>query len=123
MVDVFDPKRADLTGMTTVRELFVSEVFHKAFVAVDERDTEAASAAEVGIRLTCFRIVSPADLIVDRPFLPAIEHEPSGELLVVGRLIDPPPDRAAGSGQPIKKLPSCAHDGDGLYSSATDPTR
>jgi serpin B len=35
MVDAFDPTRADLTGMTALRELFVSEVFHKAFVAVD----------------------------------------------------------------------------------------
>jgi serine protease inhibitor len=51
MVDLFDPTRADLTGMTAVRELFVSEVFHKAFVAVDEQGTEAAAATAVVIGL------------------------------------------------------------------------
>ena len=99
MVDLFDPRRADLTGMTAVRELFVSEVFHQAFVAVDERGTEAAAATAVVIRRTSLRIVPPAELIVDRPFLLAIEHEPSGELLFLGRVIDPtasqhPPDQA-----------------------------
>jgi serine protease inhibitor len=89
MVDAFDPTRADLTGMTALRELFVSEVFHKAFVAVDERGTEAAAATAVVIQLTSLRIVPPADLIVDRPFLLAIEHEPSGAMLSLGRVIDP----------------------------------
>lgn len=89
MVDAFDPTRADLTGMTALRELFVSEVFHKAFVAVDERGTEAAAATAVVIQRTSLRIVPPADLIVDRPFLLAIEHEPSGAMLFLGRVIDP----------------------------------
>jgi len=89
MVDVFDPTRADLTGMTPVPELFVSRVFHKAFVAVDERGTEAAAATAVVIQRTSLRIAPPADLIVDRPFLLAIEHEPSGAALFLGRVIDP----------------------------------
>ena len=89
MVDAFDPTRADLTGMTAVPELFVSEVFHKAFVGVDERGTEAAAATAVVIKLVSMRIVPPADLRVDRPFLLAIEHEPSSEILFIGRVIDP----------------------------------
>jgi serpin B len=89
MVDAFDPTRAHLTGMTALRELFVSEMFHKAFVAVDEGGTEAAAATAVVIQLVSVRIVPPADLIVDRPFLLAIEHQPSGAMLVLGRVIDP----------------------------------
>jgi serpin B len=89
MVDLFDLMRADLTGMTAVRELFVSEVFHKAFVAVDERGTEAAAATAVVIGVASLRIVPPAELIVDRPFLLAIEHQPSGAMLFLGRVIDP----------------------------------
>jgi serpin B len=89
MVDLFDLMRADLTGMTAVRELFVSEVFHKAFVAVDERGTEAAAATAVVIQRTSLRIVPPAELIVDRPFLLAIEHQPSGAMLFLGRVFDP----------------------------------
>jgi serpin B len=89
MVDLFDLMRADLTGMTAVRELFVIEVFYKAFVAVDERGTEAAAATAVVIGVASLRIVPPAELIVDRPLLLAIEHQPSGAMLIIGRVFDP----------------------------------
>jgi serpin B len=89
MVDLFDLMRADLTGMTAVRELFVSEVFHNAFVAVDERGTEAAAATAVVVGVASLPIVPPAELIVDRPFLLAIEHQSSDAMLFLGRVIDP----------------------------------
>ncbi len=36
MTDAFDDSLADFSGMTGSRELYISEVIHKAFVAVDE---------------------------------------------------------------------------------------
>jgi serpin B len=65
--------------------VFISDVLHKAFVAVDEQGTEAAAATAVIMkRGRIFRFVA------DRPFLLLIRDRPTGALLFCGRLLDPP---------------------------------
>ncbi len=80
---------ADLTGMTAERELFISDVFHKAFVKVDENGTEAAAATAVVVGLTSFNPVEPIEVKVDRPFLFLIRDVKTGTILFVGRVVDP----------------------------------
>jgi serpin B len=79
---------ADFSGMTGSRDLFISEVVHKAFVSVDEEGTEAAAATAVIMDLTS----APAEVVemtVDRPFLFLIRDVHTGALLFLGRVVDP----------------------------------
>ncbi len=88
MTDAFDPNLADFSGMTGNRDLFISDVIHKAFVAVDEKGTEAAAATAVIMELAMapmFEIV----LTIDRPFIFVIRDTVSGQILFVGRVTNP----------------------------------
>jgi serpin B len=79
---------ADLSGMTGKPELFISDVVHKAFVAVDEAGTEAAAATAVIVGLTA--IPEPTvEVTVDRPFIFLIRDIETGAILFVGRVLNP----------------------------------
>ena len=71
--------------------LYISEVFHKTFIAVDEKGTEAAAATAVAMaRTTSMREPpKPLEVRIDRPFFYAIQHVPSGACLFIGRVTDP----------------------------------
>ena len=44
MGDLFDPDYANLSGISGNKDLYVSNVFHKSFVEVNEEGSEAAAA-------------------------------------------------------------------------------
>jgi len=72
--------------------LYISNIFHKTFIAVDEKGTEAAAAtAVVMMRATSMPGPKPPpiEVKVDRPFVYAIQHVPSGVCLFLGRVTDP----------------------------------
>ncbi|UCD22771.1 MAG: serpin family protein [Chloroflexota bacterium] len=79
---------ADFSGMTGRRELSISEVVHKAFVAVDEAGTEAAAATAVIMELTAAPDL-PVEVTIDRPFIFLIRDIETGAVLFVGRVINP----------------------------------
>ena len=79
---------ADFSGMTGSKDLFISNVFHKAFVSVDEEGTEAAAATAVEMSLTSMP-ESPIELTVDRPFLFLIREHETGTVLFMGRVVNP----------------------------------
>ena len=83
----FGPDGADLTGITELRELFVSDALHKTFIAVDESGTEAAAATALIMSLTS--AMESAAFTADRPFLFWIEHSSTGEMLFLGQVTDP----------------------------------
>jgi len=73
--------------------LFISAVYHKAFVDVNEEGTEAAAATAVVMRETmALRPSRPPPVPIfraDHPFLFAIRDRKSGTILFLGRMIDP----------------------------------
>jgi serpin B len=79
---------ADFSGMTKQEPLAIAEVLHQAFIAVDEKGTEAAAATAVVMRTTSAPL-SPVELRVDRPFMFAIQDDETGALLFMGRVTDP----------------------------------
>ena len=85
----FAPDQADFSGMTGGRDLYISDVVHKAFVSVDEAGTEAAAATAVMMAATAMESDEPLALAVDRPFLFLIVDQPTGAVLFLGRVLDP----------------------------------
>jgi len=79
---------ADFSGMTGNPELFISDVVHKAFVAVDEAGTEAAAATAVIMKLTAVP-EPPVEVTIDRPFIFLIRDIETGAILFVGRVLNP----------------------------------
>ena len=73
--------------------LFISDVFHKAFVEVNEEGTEAAAVtmARMDAAMSLGPSRPPPVPIVraDHPFLFAIRDRKSGAILFLGRIVDP----------------------------------
>jgi serpin B len=85
MPDAFSEKTADFSGITGARNLHVQDVIHKAIIAVDEKGTTASAASGVSVGIVSL----PPTLVVDRPFLFFIRHNPTGAILFQGRVVDP----------------------------------
>ncbi|XP_059544401.1 leukocyte elastase inhibitor-like [Myotis daubentonii] len=83
--DLFNPK-ADLSGMSRVRGLYISKIIHKSFVEVNEEGTEAAAAAEDEILYGCALMPETENFVADHPFIFFIRHNPSANILFLGRL-------------------------------------
>jgi serpin B len=85
---VFSPADADFSGMTGNRELFISDVVHKAFVSVDEAGTEAAAATAVIVAGS--GAPEPAvEVTVDHPFIFLIRDIQTGAIIFIGRVLNP----------------------------------
>jgi serpin B len=89
MRDAFSPEDADFSGMTGNTELFISDVVHKAFVAVDEAGTEAAAATAVIVGTTSIPTEPPVEVTLDRPFIFLIRDIETGAILFIGRVLNP----------------------------------
>ena len=87
MVDAFTA-RADFGPMSPSDPLYVSDVLHDAFIAVDENGTEAAAATAVVVGEASAQVPRHA-LVLDRPFVFVIHDTAHGAPLFVGRVADP----------------------------------
>ena len=86
MKDAFSLPPADFSGMTGMKDLYISHVLHKAFVEVNEEGTEAAAATAVvlgrgGPGMPVFR--------ADHPFVFIIKDNRSGSILFMGKVMNP----------------------------------
>ena len=78
---------ADFSGMIGKKDLYISNVIHQAYVAVDEKGTEAAAATAV-IMFESFAM--PMNIFrADHPFVFIIQEKDTGNILFLGRVVDP----------------------------------
>jgi len=78
---------ADFSGMTGEKGLDISSVIHQAHIKVDEKGTEASAATTVGMHTN---LVSSGPVFnADHPFIFIIQEKKTGNILFMGRIIDP----------------------------------
>jgi serpin B len=89
----FDAEQADFTAIADPPDpslrLFISQVFHKAFVKVDEKGTEAAAATAIVMTEGSAEPPQALSVQVDHPFLFFIRDRDTGLVLFMGRVNDP----------------------------------
>ena len=78
---------ADFSGMDGTQKLYIDKVIHQAYVKVDEQGTEAAAATAVVVSL---KSAMPSNVFrADHPFIFLIQETNTGNILFLGRVIDP----------------------------------
>jgi serpin B len=77
---------ANFSGIADAK-LKISQIVHKAFVAVDETGTEAAAATGIKVEATSVQVLPT--FRADHPFLFFIRDVRSGNILFVGRVVEP----------------------------------
>ncbi|MHC4660582.1 MAG: serpin family protein [Planctomycetota bacterium] len=87
MESAFDGKTADFSGIDGTQDLFISDVYHKAFVSVDEKGTEAAAATAAPMESE--EKMDYKVFIADRPFIFMIFSRDTGAILFMGRILNP----------------------------------
>lgn len=82
---------ADFSGMAP--QLYIAMVLHKAYVDVNEKGTEAAAAAAVGMAYLGEPAAEPFVPLfkADRPFVFLIRDNATGAIVFLGRMMDPGP--------------------------------
>ncbi len=82
----------DLTEMvdsSVGQNLYVSSIFHKSFIEVNEEGTEAAASSAGVVRLKCLMLSDKLNFVADHPFLFLIREDMTGMVLFIGHVLDP----------------------------------
>eukprot|EP01026_Neomeris_dumetosa_P002583 TRINITY_DN10698_c0_g1_i13.p1 TRINITY_DN10698_c0_g1~~TRINITY_DN10698_c0_g1_i13.p1 ORF type:complete len:402 (+),score=48.86 TRINITY_DN10698_c0_g1_i13:155-1360(+) len=83
---LFNPAQADLSGISDSK-VYVSDVFHKAKVQIDEEGTVAAAATAVILDFES--VVEELDIVINRPFGFMIIYQPAAAVLFTGKVGNP----------------------------------
>lgn len=90
MKSAFDANSADFSGMTEHANLYIDQVFHKAWIDVNEEGTEAAAAtALVMVPTSALLPPEPKLFRADHPFIFMILDRKTKHILFMGRVSDP----------------------------------
>ncbi|KAG2663809.1 hypothetical protein I3760_16G050100 [Carya illinoinensis] len=82
----------DLTAMVDSplsQNLYVSNIFQKSFIEVNEEGTEAAAASAAVVNLRSIGFAEKIDFVADHPFLYLIREDMTGTVLFIGHVLNP----------------------------------
>ncbi|XP_067171112.1 plasminogen activator inhibitor 1 [Apteryx mantelli] len=77
---VFEPEAADFTALSAEEPLFLAQALQKVRIEVNESGTEAASATAAVVHSR----MAPLEILMDRPFLFIVRHNPTGPITLCG---------------------------------------
>lgn len=71
------------------KNLYVSSIFQKSFIEVNEEGTEAAAATAAVIALRSLRLFEKIDFVADHPFVFLIREDMTGMVMFIGHVLNP----------------------------------
>lgn len=89
--NIFNAGSADLSNMSSLKGLYVSNVAHKANMELSEAGVKAVAATVVQIAesATMQDVVEPTKITIDKPFLCVIKDKETDEIWFVGTVYRP----------------------------------
>ncbi|XP_037362811.1 plasminogen activator inhibitor 1 [Talpa occidentalis] len=85
MTDMFNVNQADFTSLSDQQQLYLSQALQKVKIKVNESGTVASSSTAVIVSAR----MAPEEIIMDRPFLFVVRHNPTGTVLFMGQVMEP----------------------------------
>ncbi|EHB01686.1 Plasminogen activator inhibitor 1 [Heterocephalus glaber] len=85
MTDMFRTGQADFTRLSDQELLYVSQALQKVKIEVNENGSVASSSTAI---VTSARM-APEEIILDRPFLFVVRHNPTGTVIFMGQVMEP----------------------------------
>ncbi|XP_021718729.1 serpin-ZX-like [Chenopodium quinoa] len=79
----------EMVDSPVAKNLYVSSIFQKSFIEVNEEGTEAAAASAAVIAFRSLRIPSKLDFVADHPFMFLIREDMTGVVLFSGHTKNP----------------------------------
>ena len=91
MPTAFKRAKSDFSGISETEKIFIDVVFHKSFIEVNEKGTEAAAATGFGGAAGGLpkEIPFTPAFEANRPFIYLIRDRNSGAILFLGRVLNP----------------------------------
>ncbi|MDH5463473.1 MAG: serpin family protein [Nitrosopumilus sp.] len=86
--DAFDKDNADFQGIAD-EQIYLDQAKHKAFVNVSEEGTEAAAITALVFEFTSGPPEPRHAFVADHPFMFVIQEKETGEILFIGRIVNP----------------------------------
>ncbi|XP_069776011.1 plasminogen activator inhibitor 1 isoform X2 [Narcine bancroftii] len=83
--DMFNSAKADFTKINKRQRLFVAQALQKVKIEVNESGTKASAASAAIV----YERMVPLEVVIDRPFLFLVRHNPTGVILFMGQVMEP----------------------------------